>query len=243
MSMYRVKRFNDKASKSSTALDIAALGTGGLALSKIDLSELNGRVRLYHGAKKSSVDSILKEGLKGSHALDDDNITNRVLNNAGKKDGRKLVYTAKKKGVAKGVGMNHGPGNYNILKLSIPYNEYKGMKRIYDNPEMLGATNLKDYISELNKRNRLIIDPNAYYDAVSGAKGTSGTRIFEQDIASKRIKGSKDYAKNSIKEWANYVKTNPKRFAKGAAKVIGGTALVGGGIYHAYNKNKSSNKE
>ena len=41
-------------------------------------------------------------------------------------------------------------------------------------------------------------EANKYYDKFSGAKGTSGTRIFEGDIESKYIKGGKGYQKKIL---------------------------------------------
>ena len=128
------------------------------------------------------------------------------------------------------------------------------MKRSYDNPEMAGAKTAKEYAEKIkrgetpNPNDELIKDlgkdVDSYakqkWDNLSGAKGTSGTRIFEQDIDTKRIKGSKNYVKNSVKEVLRYAKNNPKRFAKGVGKSAVSAGLIVGGAKLLTSKDKKS---
>lgn len=204
--------------------------------------ELSGRVKLYHGTNAKAKESILREGLKGKYALDPNNLTNTVIDNIGVKDGRKLVYTSRVKDPAEimaNINEQKGRGKASIVEMSIPYDEYKKMKRIYDNPEFKGTTNYKDWLKKIKR------DPDpyleAYYNNFSGAKGTKGTRIFEQDIKTTRIKGSKDYVKNSAKEIYKYAKRNPKRFGKALGKASLGTGLIiSGGLLAASDKLKKN---
>lgn len=207
--------------------------------------ELSGRVKLYHGTNEKAKKAILKEGLRGDKALDPNNLTNTILDSLGKKDGRKLVYTAKRKEPAENMAnMNQsmGKGKAAMVEIEIPYDEYESKfkkRRVYDNPEFSkrGSRTKEEYIKNVlgDDDNKIIKhlkkeQAKKYWDDFSGAKGTSGTRIFEGNIESKYIKGGKGYEKNSLGKIIKYAKNNPKRFAKGAGKAIIGTGLIAGGV-------------
>lgn len=231
-------------------------GYGGLKL--IDDSyrkgEITEKVHMYHGTTKDAKKSILKEGIKGSKALESDNLTNRVLNGIGKKDGRPLVYLGKKRRISKLVTnkLKEIGENPAIIKVNVPYDDLKKLKRVYDNPEFTNyykATTKEEFIDNFIKNNNLKKNSQTrgfaseYWDSISGAKGTSGTAIFEGNIDTKYIKGSKDYQRNSIKEVAKYAKEHPKRFMKGLGKTaLGGTLLAGGALL-ATGKFKKNKKE
>lgn len=55
-----------------------------------------------------------------------------------------------------------------------------------------------------------------------------------------RIKGSKKYQKNSLKEVGKYIKNNPKRFAKGAGKVVLGAGSIMAGAKLLKDNNSDS---
>ena len=139
--------------------------------------------------------------------------------------------------------------------MSIPYDEYKKMKKAKANPEMAGAKSANEYADLIregktpNSNDKMIAERypgkvNQYakkkWDNLSGAEGTSGTRIFEQDISPERIKGSKHYKRNSAKEISGYIKRNPKRFLKGVGKGAAATALVVGGAKLTTAKKKKN---
>ena len=174
-------------------------------------------------------------------------------------DGRKLVYTSKKKTPAEImsiINQRKGRGKAAILKLSIPYDEYKDKfkkMRVYDNPEfnLRGFKTEDDLVREQLKRSRSndVISrflekkkAKDYWNNFSGAKGTTGTRIFEGDIESKYIKGGEGYKKNSLKEIIKYAKKNPKRFLKGSGKALAGLSLLGGGVAIATKDSKKNSK-
>lgn len=251
MIILRDKNFSKKRS-AEKAGGVVAIGAGLNIADKVHKSgEVSGRVHLYHGTSKKAKKKIQEEGLKAIHALDEGNITRQAGIDPGNKP---IVYTAKKRKIAMGHALPHliqGEGA-GMVKMSIPYNEYKKMKRSYDNPEMAGAKTAKEYAEKIkrgetpNLNDRLIkdlgSDVDSYakqkWDNLSGAKGTSGTRIFEQDIDTKRIKGSKDYVKNSVKEVLKYAKNNPKRFAKGVGKGAASVGLIAGGTKLLTSKGK-----
>lgn len=232
-------------------------GYGGLKL--IDDSyrkgEITGKVHMYHGTTKDAKKSILKEGIKGSKALDPNNLTNKKLGEIGKKDGRPLVYLGKKRYPSFIMALENYSHNKKpaMVNVSIPYNDIKKLKRVYDNPEFnkYNTKTEKEFIKFLedqykySNKSKKSIEKYAkkYWDRFSGAEGTSGTAIFEGDIDTKYIKGSKDYQKNSIKEVAKYAKEHPKRFMKGLGKTaLGGTLLAGGALL-ATGKFKKNKKE
>ena len=216
--------------------------------------EVSGRVHLYHGTSKKAAENIKKEGLKKSHAIG----YNTITYEAGIPQ-EELVFTAKKRRVAAGHALPHlveGEGS-KIIKLSIPYEEYKNMKKAA-NPEMAGAKSAKEYADLIregktpNGNDKMIAENypgkvNQYakrkWNNLSGAKGTNGTRIFEQDIDPSKIKGSKSYKKNSLKEVKEYIKKNPKRFIKGAGKSVAGAGLIIGGTALATSNKKKGKKK
>ena len=228
--------------------------------------ELTGRLKRYHNTKSEYVDSILKEGLKGEKTLDPESYTNKLLGDIASKDKRPLIYTAQNKDTADQIGLarmltGHAPDSGKTLELHFPYEEAK-RKRIFNNPEQLGL-NEEDYIKEISKQQkerikkltnlsekeadraveelRPLISQN--YHIVDAKTGP--TRIYEGNISPEYIKQSSKYKKGSLKEWGKYVKNNPKRFGKAAAKYVlpaaGTAALIGTGI-HVYNKDKKKSK-
>lgn len=255
MILLRRKLFSSDSSDNRSGLVVGTVGVGsagvGSALGAKILDnvhrngEVSGRVRLYHGTSAKAKGSILKEGLKGSHALDPNNLTNSKMAGLGRRDGRKLVYTGRRRRPAyimaqeQKVMKGETPA---VVKMSIPYDEYKGMKRVFDNPEF-SRLSKEDWVDRYKSMGISETKLKNYYDNFSGNRGTSGTRIFEQDIDAKRIKGSKNYVKNSSKQVANYIKKHPGRFAKGAAKTALGTGLIAGGAYLAGKSINRSEKK
>ena len=274
MRILRIKSFSkkDKEKRNDSEklfpgqkiVGVGGIAAGGKLLDNVHKSgEISGRVHLYHGTSGGAGERIKEEGLKKSHALDQNTITR----NAGITP-EELVYTAKKRRVGLGHSLAAiGDGDKpELIRMSIPYDEYKKMKRSTNNPEMAGAKSAKEYAKLIKegktpnsndemikmiaenmgeKTGKRYIDfySRNKWDNLSGAEGTSGTRIFEQDINPERIKGSKHYKKNSLKEVKEYIKKNPKRFIKGAGKSVAGAGLIIGGTALATSKKKKEDKE
>lgn len=235
-----------------TAEVIGGAGLIGTGVEAIDSSyragDITGRKRLYHGTSKEAKKSILNEGLKGSKALDPDNLTNTMMGNLGKEDGRELVYTGKRRLSAMLMAINQrtmAGKDPAMVNISIPVDEYDKLKKVYDNPEFtkrLGVNSKEEFVKVAEKSGTGKAVAKRYYDLFSGNKGTSGTRIIEGDIDSRYIKGSKDYQKNSLKEVLRYARKHPKRFLKGIGKTGIGISSVGGGLALASGKVIKSDK-
>ena len=245
----------DKKKGGSSALEVIGGGAAGLVgLNQLDKAyragEVTGKVHMYHGTTKEAAESIKKEGLKGSYALDPNSITNTEMGNLGQRDGRKLIYLGKKRRPSIFMAINQKVMRGKtpaMINVAIPYEDLKKMKRVYDNPEFRAYKDKKDYVTRnegqvrgLGGNKHFLAD---YYDTFSGDKGTSGTAIFEGDIDSKYIKGSKNYQKNTIKDVANYIKKNPGRFLKGVGRTALGGSLIAGGVVLNSDKLKKKIKD
>ena len=149
------------------ALAVGGLGGGGLILSKTKPGRLTGKVVRYHDAPIEVIDKIKEEGLKAKYAEDPNNITNKVLQDVPMDQKKGLVYTAKNKRTAFGVGtqrakldnkFNDSPiwgqlkeqltgksKHHKVLKLEFDYDDdIKGKAKV-ENPELRGAKNPKDF--------------------------------------------------------------------------------------------------
>lgn len=127
-----------------------------------------------------------------------------------------------------------------ILEVEIPHEEYKKMKIANGNPELGGAKTYDEFLKNQydgvdNKYNRSL------WKDLGGDKN-SNTRMIEGDIDSKFIKGGRGYKKLSVKELANYIKNNPKKFLRGSGKLIIGTGgvVLGGKLIKDNAKNSNS---
>lgn len=169
------------------------------------------------------------------------------------------VYLAKNKKVAKSIingkkmqsilsGGITPFEEQEIIKAKIPYDKYKKQKTIA-NPELLGAKSGKEFGDrkvELSKKikefedKKGIIRLNLFEPsdnqvrrqskAIYKGLGPKGTKVITESLSPEHIVGSKKYIKNSPKEVLNYIKHNPKRFAKGLGiyGLVGTGATVGG---------------
>lgn len=237
--MYKIKLYNKKSkddikdtSRTAAGLGLALTGAKILKDSNKE-GEITGRVGLYHNTLKKNVPGILKEGLKGSHSKDPNNITNQVTRGRGASDPRNIVYLAKDKSTANDTtfarNMKGMTGKSKTLKVNLPYDVLKEL-RTEGNPELGNAKNLNDYLKSGGDKET--------WNKLSGSKN-SKTILLDGDVSSKYIKGSKDYQKNSLKEVGKYIKRNPGRFAKGVGKAGLGLGLVAGGA-KLLNKEDSS---
>lgn len=222
---------NKKSTVKESAKDVAGLGliAGGATLAKNANKdgEISGRVDLYHSINKKHVKSALKDGLDGKYSRENpESLSNRATNGKALKDPRDIIYLAKDKDLARETSLNryhksNGKKPSTYLKISIPYDELK-KKRTYGNPEFDNSRAYKEYIKKGG------IKMESEFKDLSGERN-SRTVLVEGKIGAERIKGSKKYQKNSLKEVSNYIKNNPKRFAKGIGKaVIGSGAVIGG---------------
>lgn len=248
-----------KAAKttSKNLLGVGALYGGGTLVSKglgqlkDAKEELTGLQEMYHNTDTKNVGSIFNEGIKSKFAEDPNNITNQTLTDVSMDKKKGKVYLARDKHIADEVGQNRKVSSLTVkkedngklryqfghndsgktLKVNIPYEDLKKMKQV-ENPELRGAKNAQEFAKKLGL--------DKVDDDIKNSFRDLGKRtvVIEGDVASKYIKGSKDYQKYGLKEMGNYIKHNPGRFAKGAGRGLLGTAVIGGGGYLAYKGGK-----
>ena len=250
MKILRFKTFSSADKDSNSKEKALASGIGSAAiLGTTKTGRLTGKVTRYHNTENKNVQNILEEGLKSKYSDDPNNLTNTVLSDVDKKKKSGLVYTSKKKreGLKVGTAREYykevksgnfwkaitGPDlddlrkakkNSTTLKLEFDYDDLKNKKRI-ENPELRGAKTWKEYKSIMEQRGRKMPD----YVAKGEFKSLGeGTHIFRGDIGSNHIVGGKGYQKRSMKQIGRYIKNNPGRFGKEAAKVGAGIGL---GVY------------
>lgn len=216
---------------------------GGEILSKVNKNRLTGRVVRYHNTPIENVDSILENGIKASYANDPNSYTRTVIGGAVEDKTKldNLVYTAKKKYIADRIGVSRAyrsgkltfmeeleearrPKHSKTLEIVLDYEkDIKGSKKIR-NPEL----DIKRSFP-LNEGTRSRLD--------------EGTHIFDHDIDPSKIKDSRHFKKRTMDDVKNYIKKNPKRFGKEAAKVVLGTAAIAGGAAYAYKKIRGSKEK
>lgn len=224
------------------AKDVVGLGlvSSGAVLAKNanKNGEISGRVNLYHSINKKHVKSALKNGLDGKYSKENsESLSNLVTRGKASKDPRDIIYLAKDKDLARETSLSRfnkskGEKPSTYLKLSIPYDELK-KKRTYGNPEFDNFRSFEEY------RKRGGIKSAAEFKDLSGEK-SSRTVLIDGKLGAERIKGSKKYQKNSLKEIGKYIKKNPKRFAKGAGKVLVGAGSIMAGAKLLKGNNSDS---
>ena len=227
-------------SKEDTADGLAMLGVGGIAgggsiiKKTLDRGNLTGRETLYHSTEKGNVDSILRNGLQSSRASDPNNLTNKALRHIDKSEIADKVYFGKNKAVTDSVARarRHYLGvDSKTLKANVPSWKFKETA----NPELLGAKNVKEFIEKRDKLGgafRAIQNPVIKRNedqVLYKVLGPKGTLTLQGNVGAEYFKDSKNYKKNSIKEISEFIKKNPKRFAKGVGGALAGAGLISGG--------------
>ena len=208
-------------------------GGGMLATGAIKSGNVDGIKRMGHITDASRVESIKKHGLKGTN-LDDDVLTNRVLGHKVQngtidaKDVKGKVYLANnletEMGIRAGKKANGFYEKQKKVKVHMPLEEVK--KRSTSNPELLGAKNGKEFVRKFKETNKIVFHTDEQLKNIY-KNLSKGTTVIDGDVASKYIKGSKDYQRNTLKNVAKHIKNNPKAFAKGVGQLGAGGALMG----------------
>jgi hypothetical protein len=102
------------------------------------------------------------------------------------------------------------------------------------NPELRGAKNFNEFYEGWKKQNtfRTLLNPlNNKLEArvIWQGIGPKNTKVIQGGISPRYIQGSKYYKPETAKEIINFIKKNPKKFAKGVgAPILAaiGTALA-----------------
>lgn len=187
--------------------------------------KLAGRKTFYHGTSEEGAKSIKKEGIKASHAQDEDCCTRTMVrkhnpNSQGGLRGKmtdydgdydNLVYLTDKKKYADFMtrhNQKRGRGG-ETLELSIPYEEHRKYKTV-TNPEF-GKI---EFIHDKDRLSRKLSDKP--YQELSGKEKKkvkdylkmqdANWILKDTDIPSKYVKGSKDYTPVTAKEILKYQK-------------------------------------
>lgn len=233
------------------------LGGGAMASNVHKSGKLDGVKKMSHITDAKNVDKIKREGLKGTK-VDADSLTTRGLKghmatgHIKPEDLKDKVYLANNMstelGVRQGRAINGIGGKAGKVKVNMPLKDLKKVER--DNPELMGAKNLKEFKSkhrEMTGKLRQMGNPFAHdlpdsqLKAVYNGLGRKGTTTVQGTIGTKYIKGSKDYQKNTVKNVARHIKENPKMFAKGLGQAgLAGALMAGGGklMYDGVKKSK-----
>lgn len=188
---------------------------------------LTGKVTRYHNTEEKNVKSILNEGIKSKYSKDPSNLTNQCLSDvdSSKKEG--LIYTSKSRKLADEIGKTKRGGKSKTLKLEFDYDDIKSQKKI-KNPELRGARDWKEYL-EIRSRKHPEFKTLPKSKIKKAFKTLDEeTHIFRGDIDPSHIVGGKGYKRRTLKQISRYIKNNPGRFGKEAAKVGTGIGL---GVY------------
>ena len=229
----KIQQNDQKQSLQRTGGIYGLAGGGAVATGAMKSGNVDGIKRMGHITDASRVDSIKKHGLKGTK-LDDDVLTTRVLNEKIKngtinaKDVKGKVYLANnletELSIRGGKMQNGFTEKQKKVKVHMPLEEVK--KRSTSNPELLGAKNGDEFVRKFRETNVFVPYNDAQLKKVY-KNLSKGTTVIDGDVASKYIKGSKDYQRNTLKNVAKHIKNNPKAFAKGVGQLGAGGALMG----------------
>ncbi len=231
----------------------ATIYKGGKLISN-SINEITGLERTYHNTERKNIDNILKEGIKSKYAADPENLTNLTVDDVDMDKKKDLVYLAKKKADADGVGKARFVAGTSIetdpitkrrrfkhsvkdtgknLHVNIPYEDLKKMNLV-ENPELRGAKNKKEFRKIFKKIKAEEIEREGISDKLINDHYKflkDDTYTIKGDIDPKYIKESKKYNKYKLRDFGKYVKNNPKRFIKGVGKAsLGGGLISLGGI-------------
>ena len=244
------KKENDK--KKAVALGATGTGVGATIIKKTyDKGNLTGRETLFHGTSKERAKKIKETGLlskftgsKGGNTEIHKNLDRDIY----EKSLGKVYLTPDKKIARAFAGQTERGGILNLgpqdmldiqQKVNNPFDNSGVVKvkaptwkmKVVPNPEARGS--FENFWksqgidkSKLGKQEQRAL--KSAYD-----KYSKGTRVIEGDIPTRYIKGSKDYRRTSAKEFKEFVKANPKRFAKGVGATALGVGIAGASLYGA----------
>lgn len=240
------------------------IGGGSLIKKQLDRGNLTGREAMWHNTANENVSSILEKGLDSKKALDPNNLTS-ALGTINPEEMADKVYLGRKKAVADRIGASYenmknpkyfmdlndqmellreSKKNRTSLKASVPSWKLKEVV----NPELLGATNAKDYISNFREavKDKYVIggiDDNALRRNFK-TLSRNNSAVFEGSIGPEVFKSSKKYQKLNRPEVLDYIRSNPKRFTKGVGlSALGLAGLAGGAALINNSTDRSPRKE
>lgn len=230
----------DPRSKAERYLGLGSTGAGTLlAMNALDSGDLTGRETLYHGTDPDAANSIRRRGLMPtteSNVVNTDAIKGdreryakalgKAYTTRNKTEARSYaVQTMAKRKAAKGEAvkaldmmLNLGDG---VVKLNVPVWKMKTVM----NPEV-------DMPFE-EWRKRLGFFANLYDEGSLKRmyKDLRRAVVFDGGVGAEYVKGAKGYRGLTPAELVEYIRANPRRFARGLGKAGLGAGLAGGGAY------------
>lgn len=227
----------------------AVVGGASLVHKEYHRGNLTGRETLYHGTSPIYKEQILKEGIKpnAKKGIIDivQDATGKDLKSEGltfmtrnKSDAKTYANQAERirnntfnahdvMGRIKDMYFPSAASKKGVVTVNAPTWKNSEFKKV-KNPELKTQFNSvnKDFqyvfLSKAQKKNLKKQMYDTFEKSVFTNKGS---------VSNKYIKGSSAYAKNSLGEISEFVKHNPKRFAKGLGKATAGVALIAGGSH------------
>lgn len=240
----------DTAAKPSTILAGGALG-GHLVNDAFASGNLTGRQTLYHGTDASNIKSIRDLGLVPTT---NENAVNTAVLRGTPQYEKSLnkAYTAKSRFdaamYAAQTAMAKNGKNPFVDKSAKAQLLPETLKRLFSGEGIVKLNvptwKLKTVINpevdmpfeEWSKKVGLGgMEARLMYD-----KLRNGSVVFDGGLDARYVKGSDKYRGLSASELVSYIKNNPKQFAKGVGKTVGGLGLLGGAGYLAdrWRKNR-----
>ena len=238
--------------KNAVALGATGTGVGATLIKKTyDKGNLTGRETLFHGTSKERAKKIKETGLLSKFTGSEGGNTGilyQLKNDIYEKSLGKVYLTPKKSLARMYAGQTERGGIANLSpqdmaeilqKTNNPFDNSGVVKvkaptwkmNVVPNPEAMGS--YENYLkaqginkSDLNKLQRLALKSQHNMQS-------RDTKVIEGDIATKYFKGSKDYRRASANEFKEFVKANPKRFAKGVGATALGVGIAGASLYGA----------
>ena len=234
----------DAKKQGRAALTLGSLLGGGYAArNALTSGDLTGRETLYHGTSPDKVKSIIEKGILPTTPENAVNTSGLAADPKRYQAALGKAYTEPNRLNAAMYAAQTEMGGINearfrpselsvktlrnyltgrgIAKANVP--TWK-MTNMVENPEIAGIPREK-WI----KDNWGLLVPEKVRGKVYDA--LAATRVFDGGLEGKYFPGNADYVRNSPKEILDYIRHNPKRFAKGNAKLLAGLGLLGAGGY------------
>lgn len=240
-------------SDKETGFYTGTVATGLLAHNQVQKGNLTGRETLYHGTPEENVSSIKEKGILASKANDPESFTRNVVPGAKNRavDFDNLTYLGKNKSTSQSVNLQRayqtavlkGETKQHFLRQPIldeyvssfkkhPQSILKAKvpvwkKELTANPELLGTKNSTEFLKKYRESNPSFSNMSDEYLKKLYNMTGENSYVFKGNIEPEFIKGSKKYKGATAKEISEFIKSNPKRFAKGSGAVAA-TGLLGG---------------
>jgi hypothetical protein len=229
---------------------LAAAGGVGLASNAIRRGDVTGRQTLYHGTTDHRARRIKLEGLIPSKRVADTKMSENL--NGAKLNSEEMTFMTRRRGAAGGYSetannvRQHGPKAWAEHLRSNPNrwieSDAIGFRKSF-NPLHKGIVTINAPTWDKRHFNKVV---NPEWEHIEKTQWNSVRRslfpqsyalaksVYETDVFTNKgrvspefIKGSPHYVRNSVGEVKDFIKHDPRRFAKGVGKLGLGAAIAG----------------